>query len=1115
VAAGLEFRVLGPVRVLKDGVTLPLGGRMQRAVLARLLMARREPVSAERIIDDLWSGAPPPSAVGVLQAHVSTLRRALEPDRPARAAASVLVRQAPGYALLAETDAEVFGRLVERGMAGAGPEAESALESGMALWRGDPYADLADEPWLAAEISRLQELRVVALEHRFELVVADSRAAASAVPELQSLVARYPLREGLWRSLALALYRTGRQAEALFALRRARDTLVEELGIDPSSALRDLEVAVLAQDQRLLTPSTDAASSAARSARRVEVRAGPPLTATDGADAGRPLLGRDEIMTVIADLATEASSGQPRVMVISGEPGIGKTRVAEAAHEVLDRAGWSTVWGRCHEASGAPALWPWLQVLHGLSQQRPPPPELATLLADTEPSAAAQVQGDAADARFRQRMAVARYLAALSEDEPLLVVLDDLQWADAASLGLLVELPELARTGRLLLLCTARTDPAAQALTDALARLSRLGAVHTTLRGLDESAVAAMISTYRLDADARQLTRRTGGNPLLLRGILRALARDPNSVGPRVPETVADLVRERLTALDASVRTVLQAAAAIGRHVDVDLLQRAVDCPAETVFDAVDAAAQAGILTERPTGALEFTHDLVVETLYQDVPPLRRARMHERLLRALGERGAADVTQLAVHAVAAAPVGVDATEPAAAAARQAYQRLGYDDAVRWWRQALQAHEAHRREPRRRVDLLLGLVRAQLAAGDAIGALETRDEAVLASEEVADPRIQAAALVAVDTPSLWALRGYSQLDIDLVGRLARARETPGLDDHLRCRLLATLANEMNYGADELAPRKVAAEALALARKDGDPVLLTLALHSVYLADRVDPSSWPRNAEPVAAELLDLDLRHGLPGYALLGRLILEQAAVIRYDLPRADRHATETEQHLARLRQPLPAVQHRFWRMKRHLLAGRFAEAELLLDEQAAAELPWWRFQPLLQAARLAVLWHSGRMAEIGPLLPAVGSVHPAAARDAELLMLITAGEHGRARDLARDAPTPGIPRDWMWAFAQCLRAAAVAACGGAEDQRAAYDRLYPHRRLIATTGTSEGGPVDYYLALLAAALGEPTSAAQHLADLHRLAHAAGLEHWARRARHMLDHGPALPHQLPS
>ena len=257
--AVLEFRVLGPVEVLRNGEPLPLGARRQRAVLARLLLGRREPVAAERIIDDLWAGEPPPAAVGVLQAHVSTLRRALEPDRPARAPASVLISRSPGYALLAETDAEVFTRLVGQAVAafsaGAAAEAESLLARALGLWRGDPYADLADEPWLDAEISRLQEIRLVALEHRYRLMVADQRAAA-AVPELEALVVQYPLREGLWHSLALALYRTRRQADSLFALRRARDTLAEELGIDPGPALRDLEAAVLSQDRRLLEGMT-------------------------------------------------------------------------------------------------------------------------------------------------------------------------------------------------------------------------------------------------------------------------------------------------------------------------------------------------------------------------------------------------------------------------------------------------------------------------------------------------------------------------------------------------------------------------------------------------------------------------------------------------------------------------------------------------------------------------------------------------------------------------------------------------------------------------------------------------------------------------------------------
>ena len=745
------------------------------------------------------------------------------------------------------------------------------------------------------------------------------------------------------------------------------------------------------------------------------------------------------------------------MVVVTGEPGIGKTWVAEGSGERLASTGWAVVRGRCHEGSGAPALWPWLQVLQQLAAQRPPPAEVAALLDEAAPLPA-QRTADAAEARFRQRVAVAGFLAAVGAERPLAVILDDLQWADAATLGLLADLPELMHTGRLLLLCALRSGPTAPPLAEALARLSRLGAARIGLRGFGEPEVAAMIAAHQVHADPRELTRRTGGNPLLLRATLRALASDPGANQARVPETVADAVRQRLAALDVAPRRLLQMAAVIGRELDVELLLAVADTPAEVVFDALDAAADAGVLALSPGGALQFSHDLVVETLYQDLPPLRRARMHQRLFRALQARGG-DVTQVAAHAVAAAPVGVDATEPAMAAARQAHQRLGYDDAVRWWRQALCAHDARGGDPRRRVDLLLDLVRAQLAAGDAIGALKTRDEAVLASDEIADLHVQATALVAVDTPALWTLRAYSDLDLDLVGRLERALQSPDLGDELRCRMLATLANEMNYGADEQTPRRLAAQALELARARDDPRLLSFALNAQYLADRVDATSWRNNAEPVAAELLDLDARHRLPGHALLAHLILEQAALMRYDMTSADRHAADVERLLLRLRQPLPTVQHRFWRMKRHLLAGEIGEAERLLGEQAANAFPWWRQQAFLNASRLSVLWLCGRMADAGPLLPAVGSVHPATAHDAELLMLTSAGDVERARGLSRDAPKPSIPRDWMWAFAQCLRAAAAAACGEPAEQRAAYQRLQPQHGLIATTGTSEGGPV--------------------------------------------------------
>ena len=246
----MDFLVLGPVEVYREGRPVDLGGARQRAVVSRLLVARREVVPVDRLIDDLWNGQPSESSVGVLHAYISHLRRALEPDRPPRSPAQVLVSKVPGYSLAVHSDADLFGELLQEGTTmlsqGDPGNAATVLERALGLWRSDAYSDVADEAWAEAEVARLRELRVVAREHHLAARMALGESH-HAVPELERLVSDNPLREGLWRLLALALYRTSRQAEALDALRRARAILRDELGLDPSPELRELERAILDQ----------------------------------------------------------------------------------------------------------------------------------------------------------------------------------------------------------------------------------------------------------------------------------------------------------------------------------------------------------------------------------------------------------------------------------------------------------------------------------------------------------------------------------------------------------------------------------------------------------------------------------------------------------------------------------------------------------------------------------------------------------------------------------------------------------------------------------------------------------------------------------------------------
>ncbi|MBB2741257.1 UNVERIFIED_ORG: DNA-binding SARP family transcriptional activator [Microbispora rosea subsp. rosea] len=250
---GIAFGVLGPVTAWDGtGGAIALKGPRHRAVLARLIVARGRVVPVTRLIDDLWD-EPPAGAVGAVRTFVAALRRALEPGRPPRTPARLLVTEGPGYALRAGADAVDAWRFEHAVAAAADLSPEDGLgrlEEALGWWRGPAYAEFADQDWARAERSRLAELRLHAVERHAEMRLALGRAA-EAVPDLDAHAAGHPWREEAWRLLALALYRSGRQGDALAVLRRARALLVDELGVDPGPGLRRLETDILRQADHL------------------------------------------------------------------------------------------------------------------------------------------------------------------------------------------------------------------------------------------------------------------------------------------------------------------------------------------------------------------------------------------------------------------------------------------------------------------------------------------------------------------------------------------------------------------------------------------------------------------------------------------------------------------------------------------------------------------------------------------------------------------------------------------------------------------------------------------------------------------------------------------------
>ncbi|MEU7866356.1 BTAD domain-containing putative transcriptional regulator [Dactylosporangium sp. NPDC049140] len=310
-----SFRVLGPLEAW-DPDPVPLKGPRHRTILARLLIARGRVVPVGVLADDVWSGTPPPGALAALRTFVADLRRALEPGRAPRTPPRLLVTAPPGYALRAtDVDAWRFEEALNT-------PTLAALDEALALWRGPAYAEWSAEPWARAESERLDELHQLASERRAAALL-DAGRAAEAASDLRSFVAAHPLREESWRLLALALYRSGRQGDALAALREARAKLAAELGVDPGPALRTLETDILRQSERLVV-----------------------------AEPSGRLFGRDD---ELARLRGNASA----VAIVEGEAGAGKSALAEAFAREREAGGWTVRWGRAGEHDGAPGTWPW------------------------------------------------------------------------------------------------------------------------------------------------------------------------------------------------------------------------------------------------------------------------------------------------------------------------------------------------------------------------------------------------------------------------------------------------------------------------------------------------------------------------------------------------------------------------------------------------------------------------------------------------------------------------------------------------------------------------------------------------------------------------------------
>src|SRR4051794_11981562 len=908
---GVELRILGALEVSANGHEVPVRAAKQRELLGILLLHPGEVVSRDRLVDALWGERPPETATKALQVHISQLRKA-----------SVAIEtRAPGYLLRVEdeaVDAARFERLARDGaaaLAAGEPERASALLSeGLALWRGPPLADLAYASFAQPEIARLEELRLDALEERVEADLALGRGGL--VGELEALVARHPLRERLRRQLMLALYRAGRQAEALEAYRDARTTLVEELGLEPSPELQELERAILVQD---------------------------PALAAAPARAASDFVGRDRELALLAARLDDAVAGRGSLVLIAGEAGIGKSRLCGELATRAGSRGARVLTGRCWEAGGAPPFWPWIDAL------RPYVP-FAELAPPAEPGE------DPEAARFRLFDAVASHLRDAAADRPVVLILDDVQAADAPSLLLLRFLAQTLGDARLLVVAAYREGEVGAEHPLAVDELLRSRqAERLALRGLAAADVERFL-TLAAGHDvggrvAREIHAGTDGNALFVTEIARLLLAEDRleAWSGRLPEGVRDVIARRLGLLPGECRKLLVTASILGREFRLNALERVAGVSREEVLVAIDAAVVARVVEEAPArGALRFSHALVRDALYDELTPAGRARGHARAGAALEELYAADpephLAELAFHFCVSADAGTAARAVGYAerAAARAAEQLAYEESVRLYELALDVLEREAPgEAERQCRLLLRMADAQTRAGEGVEARATNLRASRIASRAGLAELLAEAALAPAGRFMW-MRAAS--DPQLVPLLEQALAALGDVEHpLRARLMARLAPAVRGELDWEPRIALGDQAVAMARRLDDPATLafTLSVRSSGLEGPFTIEQLRADAEEVIAlgeQLGDAERVFSGVESRLIASWLRGDRAAIDADRALVARLVDEIDQPAQRWY--LPVVE-----TLTATFDGRFEEAESLADEALRLGERTLRWQP--------------------------------------------------------------------------------------------------------------------------------------------------------------------------
>jgi len=901
----------------------------------------------------------------------------------------------------------------------------------------------------------------------------------------------------------------------------------------------------IAGRHRRATPSSRGSSPPAMIADPGRATAAAPGNqAPDRPAAGRtlratvPLIGRERELGELHAMLEVALAGSGRTVLLCGEPGIGKTRLTSALAAHADTRGVPVWWGRGFEDGSAPAYWPWNTALRRWLDQVGPATvvdaagawgaELAhvfPVLRDHLTDLPAGESWPSEAARFRLFDIVSRFLAAIARPQGLVVVLDDLHWADGPSLKLLEFLASDLGDARLLVVGTYRDTEVRpdHALHATLSRLAREPSTRRMLLGgLSSTQCARWVASTKLRAAAAALGdalyRETSGNPFFVGELVHLLSADDEAPAgcdaQRVPHGVREVVARRVDRLGDECRATLEVAALLGDTIDTALLGEILDDA--LVADRLARAARDRVLLELGERRYGFAHALIRRVVADELTPSARAVWHARIAAVLERHATAsdEVTTELVHHLAAAGTAAalrKAFDYACQGAEHAARDLGWEEAVRLYEIALDlGQRSGLLEPPRSIELRLGLARALRGAGDVPRARARCEEVLAASRRNPNPEAFArAALIHAGLLPEW---GRVEPRVRAVLEEA-CRLGPSLDDGLRARLYGRLAGDL-IAANELAQGErvfaLCDEAAAAARRAGEAGALAIALMGTYYASRLGMRPATQVTVPSSDEILAAAEAGGEH----------EFAAAIRHAramtlLAIGEPEAFSTEVDALTTAAASSRVPEALWLADalaalRATLQGRFEEARTAMDHALATGRRMQLANAVAVHASQRIMWHAfqGRLAEIATEVEEFVAGHPGGIgwRPFRGLARLACGDTATARAELQLMLANGLAPAQRGAMARCYLAGLVALCVGLRDREHApqlYEHLTRRPDAWSVDGFQTLGPWALSLGALARLCGRLEDAAAHFEEAIRLGLRMGSRPIVARAQSML------------